>query len=93
MKQSDRIAALEAAVKELQEQIAALRSGAPVAATNAAPATTFNGKYGLQIMVDEDEWEWYSDLTSGNKNLFDTQEEADSFGKQRWKFYRVVKLG
>jgi hypothetical protein len=93
MKQSDRIAALEAAVKELQEQVAALRSGAPVAANAAAPATTLNGKYGLQMMVDEDEWDWYSDLTSGNKNLFDTQEEADSFGKQRWKFYRVVKLG
>jgi hypothetical protein len=89
MKQSDRIAALEAAVTQLQEEVTKLK-GAPIENTTQVNVV---GKWAFQIMVDEGVWEWYSDVSTGNKVLYDTKEDAENAAKVNWKFYRAVKLG
>jgi len=92
MKQSDRIAALEAAVKELQEQVAALKSNAPASAEVKQEKVNETGRWALQIMVDDGMWEWYADVTKNERITFATKEEADNFAKNSWRFYRTIQL-
>ena len=93
MKQSDRIAALEAAVKQLQEEMASIKNAPPHDGPPVnSPVANTDGKWGVQVPEDEDSWIWLTDLTTGAKNVYDTQEEAAKVGA-RWGVHRVMKMG
>ena len=96
MKQSDRIAALEVAVKELQEKVAALSGGAapaPQATQETKPAASSNSAAGVWTVriFDDGEWEWFTDITSGNRITFDSEEAAKQYSQRMWKVFQLVK--
>ena len=93
MKQSDRIAALEAEVKAIRAELEELKARTPQTITQGGVTVTAEaGKWGVKVPVDENEWIWVSDYVEGKIMSFDSKEAAEAHGKA-WGMHRVHKIG
>ena len=93
MKQSDRIAALEAEVKAIRAELEELKAKTPQTVTQGGVTVTAQtGKWGIKVPVDENEWIWVTDYVKGEIQNYDSQEAAEEAGKT-WGMHRVYKIG
>ena len=93
MKQSDRIAALEAEVKAIRAELEELKNKTPQTVTQGGVTVAAQtGKWGIKVPVDDDEWIWLTDYVDGKLVSFNSKEEAEQHG-QRWGVHRVHKIG
>lgn len=92
MKQSDRIAALEAEVQALRTELEEIKLQIPKTVTQGGVTVTATpGKWGIKVPVDEHEWIWVTDYVEGKIMTFDSEEKAKEHGL-KWGVHRVMKM-
>jgi hypothetical protein len=95
MEPLERLAAVEAAVKKLQEEFAAFKANNSSSAKqkDSAAAEPIAGRFAIEVPFDEDLTSWIlvTDMGTGVPMTYSTREEAERIGRG-WGVHRIKQL-